>query len=164
MFCFEVDFAVAPVDDVPDARKSSLFLFHNIDDLKDRSSRCHHVFDDKASFGWLDFKSSPEFHLALFAFGEERPDTQHPAHFGSHDNAADRRRNDDFDVAIFEMLRDFSRQKVEVFGVLQHLRALEILIAVKSGRELKMPFEQGFGFAEDFQHLFFGEFHGRPGN
>jgi hypothetical protein len=58
------------------------------------------------------------------------------------------------------MFRNLPAKKMQILGILQHLCALEILVAVETRSELEMSFEKGVCLAENIENLLFGEFHG----
>jgi hypothetical protein len=160
VLCLESDLPVAPVNNIADSCEPGIGLFHQIHDLKNRSTRGNDVFDDEHPLAGMDFKPAPELHFSINSFRKNRADAKHPADFRAHDNTANGRRYHKLYVGVLEVLGDFAAQKVQVFGVLQNLCTLKILCTMESGRELKMPFKEGLCLAKDVENLFFWEFHG----
>jgi hypothetical protein len=153
----ELNFAVAPVDDVPDTGECAFFPFDDIDDFEHGSARGNDVFDNETAFRGSNFESPSQLHRPSYPFGEEGPDTEHASDLGSDHDAADGGRDHDLDITVFEVFGDFSGEQMHVLWILEYFRTLKVLRAVQTGGELKMPFEESLGFAEDFENLFFGK-------
>jgi hypothetical protein len=160
VFGIKADFAVTPVDDVAHAGKPGVGVLHKVDNLEYGTSRCHNILYDKDTFPGTDLKAAPKFHFAVLAFCENRANLKHSAHLRANDNPSNGGRDDQLHVSVFEVLRDLTAEQVKVFGILQHTCALEILRAVKAGRESKMSLEKGFCLAENVEDLLFRKFHG----
>jgi hypothetical protein len=160
MLRFEEDLSIAPVHNISHTCQACIGLLYKIDDLEDRSAGGHNVFNDEHPLPGMNFKAAPELHLPVNPLREDCPNTQHSADLSADNDAANGRRYHKFHVSIFEVLRDLAAQEMQIFGVLQDPGALKVLWAVESGRELKMPFEEGLRLAKDVENLFFWEFHG----
>jgi hypothetical protein len=160
MLGVEADFAVAPVDDVPYPGQPCIRLFYQIHDLKNRSSGGDNVFYDENTLSGMDLESATQFHLAILPLCKNRSYLQHSAHFRANDHSSDGRGDHQFHVCVFKMLRDLTAEQMKIFGILKHPCTLEILRAVKAGRESEMPLEKGLCLTENVENLFFREFHG----
>jgi len=155
----EPHFAVAAIDNISDPRGPRAGSFDNVHDFEDGPARSDYVLNDEDPFTLTEFKSAANLHCAVFAFRKDCTATENASHFGPDHDSTDGRGDDDLDLAVFEMFCYLSGEQMEEFWVLQDLCALEIVRTVKSGRELKMPFQQCSRVLEDLEDLFFGKFH-----
>jgi hypothetical protein len=140
-FRLKLDLAVATVDDVSNPGQNAFFLFDNIDNFKHGSACRYDILNNETTFARVNLKPPAQFHCAVFSFCEKRTGTEDTSDFCPHNNPPNGRRNDDLDFVVLKVLRYLSGEEMQVLGVLKNLRTLEILVAVQSRRELKMPFQ-----------------------
>jgi hypothetical protein len=156
----ERDFSVAAIDDITYAGQPRVGFLDKIDDLEYRSACRYHILHRKDTLARVNLKSPPQLHFAVFSLCKNRSDLKHSTNFGADHDAPDGWRDDQLDVGVFKMFRNLSTEKMQVLGILKHLGALEILVAVETGCKLKMPFKKGLRLAENVENLLFWKFHG----
>lgn len=152
-------FSVASVDDAGRARDDAAGLLGDFDDLKNGASGRDDIFDDQNTLTRFDLESPSQLHDLVGPFGKDRPDSQDASHLCTDHDTADGRRYNEVHVLARETVRDELRKRVEVFGILQHLRTLKIVRAVQPRRELKMAIQKGAGGTKDLEDAFFVQFH-----
>ena len=160
VLCVKADFAITPVNDVAHAGQPCISFLHQVNNLENGSTGCHDILYDEDAFPRMDLKAATQFHHAILPFGENRANLEHSAHLRANNNSSYGGRYHQLHVCVFKVPRDLAAEQMQVLGILEHPCALEILWAVKTGCESEMPLEKGFCLAENFEDLFFREFHG----
>ena len=88
----ELYLSVAPVHDIPDARKHGVRLFDDVDDLKDRTAGRDDILDDQRPFARAQLEASTQFHLSVLSLREHRSCVEQATDLRTDYDAADGRR------------------------------------------------------------------------
>jgi hypothetical protein len=113
----------------------------------------HDILTDKYALTGTDIKSSAELHGSVFPLRKKRPYSELAPHLLSDHNPTEGRGDHNIDGERPETKGNISTQGLASLRILEYFCALKILIAVQTGGQLEMPFQQSAGFPEHRQHL-----------
>jgi hypothetical protein len=151
----ELHAASAPVNDIACAGHFSAAAGNDGDHFIDGASGCHDILADQHALSGTNGEPPAELHGSLLSLSEERPCAELPSHFLSDNDPTHGRGDHDIDTAVPKLRGDVTAKALAVLRVLQHLRALEVLVAVKPGGQLEMSLQQRTGLFEDRQNIVF---------
>ncbi len=128
-------------------------FFKNRDTFAGRTARGNYILDDKKALTRIDCKAPAQRHLARLSLGPDEGDTERLCCRETDHEPADRWCRDGFDTLVTIIIGDQRPISSCIGWMAQCERALQILGAVQSAGEHKVPIEQGVCFLKMFENI-----------